>query len=425
MLPLAAIAACIAVECALLPIGIDEVDEGYFAQLAMRIVAGQLPYREFESLYTPGLHYVHAALFVLLGGPYLLAPRALSVVFRAAVAALLYVIARPLVRRPLWAALPGLFLLVGLDPAPDLWEPHPGWPSTLCALLAAWSLSHRPTTPWLLGAGVAAASAFAFKQNTGAYILAALLVRGFPRPKQMVLPALAFSAVTAAWIIPLLAAIDGQVSLLAPFVGGGLNLAALHADPEPTIMIPLLCLAAGLALARGTHDPRLHWYLLAGSALFMTQFPRSDTVHLLWSAPLLLVLGAAALQRAPPAVALVVLASALLLCLPVAQSRIQQVRQGTSTLHAPYATGIKVAPATAVNLTATVDDLRARTAPGEAIFVYPSSPLLYVLAERPNATRFEHLYAGAATTEQMRQVIADVLPVRVVVISEYWRIAWG
>ena len=48
----------------------------------------------------------------------MLAPRTLALAARAALALLLFVIARPLVRRPLWAALPGLFVLVGLDDAP-------------------------------------------------------------------------------------------------------------------------------------------------------------------------------------------------------------------------------------------------------------------------------------------------------------------
>src|SRR6185503_17810412 len=64
------LAGCLLLELVLLPIGVDDLDEGYFAQQAMRIVNGQIPYRDFESLYTPGLSYLHSALFGALGGPY-------------------------------------------------------------------------------------------------------------------------------------------------------------------------------------------------------------------------------------------------------------------------------------------------------------------------------------------------------------------
>ena len=149
------IVACLVAEAAVLRVGIDDLDEGYFVQQALRVLHGQVPYQDFQSLYTPGLAYLHAALFGLIGGPYVLVPRVLALAARAALALLLYVIARPLVRRPLWAALPALYVLVGLDDAPVRWEPHPGWLSALLAVLAAWCLSHRHATPWLVAAGIA------------------------------------------------------------------------------------------------------------------------------------------------------------------------------------------------------------------------------------------------------------------------------
>ena len=138
------IAACVIAEAAALRIGIDDLDEGYFVQQAARVLHGQIPYRDFQTLYTPGLVTLHALMFWAFGGPYILAPRALALVARAALAFALYAMTRPLVRRPAWAAAPSLFLLLGLDDAPERWEPHPGWLSTLFALLAAWCLCKGP-----------------------------------------------------------------------------------------------------------------------------------------------------------------------------------------------------------------------------------------------------------------------------------------
>jgi hypothetical protein len=42
--------------------GIDVTDEGYFLDLASRVQDGQLPYRDFDTYYTPGLFYELRAL---------------------------------------------------------------------------------------------------------------------------------------------------------------------------------------------------------------------------------------------------------------------------------------------------------------------------------------------------------------------------
>ena len=69
----------------------------------------------------------------------------------------------------------------------------------------------------------------------------------------------------------------------------------------------------------------------------------------------------------------------------------------------------------------------SRTAPEEPIFVYPTSPLLYVLSQRRNPTRFDHLNPGAASPADIDQVIADIQSshVPVVVVSDFWEGVWG
>src|SRR5947209_7182981 len=84
------IVACLVAEAAVLRMGIDDLDEGYFVQQAARVLHGQIPYRDFETLYAPGLAYVHAALFGLVGGPFLLSPRVLALAARAALALQLF-----------------------------------------------------------------------------------------------------------------------------------------------------------------------------------------------------------------------------------------------------------------------------------------------------------------------------------------------
>ena len=218
---LGAIALLLAAEAATLTVGIDDLDEGYFAEQAWRVFRGELPYRDFQSFYTPGLIYLHALAFDLLDGPYVVGLRIVALLGRAALAFGTYALARTHAR-PAFAALAPLFLLVGLDTSPIAWQPHPGWLSSACAVavviaLARLPLVHGPRrTTLLFGAGVLVALAFLFKQNTGAYMgLAAtgvVLLQGGPTG-QPVTPALrGLQAVAVAVILA------GLYWLMRPFM---------------------------------------------------------------------------------------------------------------------------------------------------------------------------------------------------------------
>src|SRR5205823_10573454 len=71
--------------------------------------------------------------------------------------------------------------------------------------------------------------------------------------------------------------------------------------------------------------------------------------------------------------------------------------------------------------------LREKTAPGEPIFVYPTLPLFYYLADRPNPTRFGHVYPGAATPAEQLEIVKalEANHVRYVVWDQYWVEDWG
>jgi hypothetical protein len=409
-LAIGAIGACLLVELALLRVGVDDLDEGYFAQQALRVLHGQVPFRDFETLYSPGLAYLHAALFALAGGPNVLALRALALLSRAALSAATYVMARPLVRNPLWAALPAIVLLVGLDDAPERWEPHPGWLSTLFAVLAAMVICRSLTTRALVLAGALCGVSYVFKQNTGVFMLLAI---AFWTRQRSIYALAAFGGVTALWLGPLALAVT-DVSKLGALVGA-VNQAGLVAAPELTMLVPLACLVA--AVRNGPH-----WYLVAGLALFATQIPRMDTLHLAWSAPILLALGAVALERARAPIVIAALIGLVALAIPVAAARLQfiaQPREAIANLEAPTRT--------AHDLADTIADVQSRTSPSDPIFVYPTSPLVYVLSDRGNPTRFDHVNPGAANPQQIANLIADLerAEPQAVVISDFWAAAWG
>jgi hypothetical protein len=450
--PIGLLLAGLVVEASLLGVGIDDLDEGYFVEQARRVVHGQVPYGDFETLYTPGLAYLHAGIFALqagalellgplpavLAGPIespLFGPRLLAWLARGALVLLLFAMTRPLVRNPWWAIVPGVILLLGLDDAPERWEPHPGWLSSLFAVVAVWCVARarsgcRSTSTstaepeaafWLVASGLAAAGAYVFKQNTGVYVLAAIVVWCFWSGWRWYLPLGAFVVATLVWLVPLVIALHGDVQSLGVIVGA-VSQAGLLSAPEPTLLIPLAVVLGGLWLLRRDSHPHLRLYLLAGLALMLTEFPRMDTLHLIWATPLLLVVAAIALERVPRAVAIACLVVTGVLLWPTLSARLTLVSLPRSQVD-----GVWAPAQTAADLQPTLDDIRQRSQPGEPIFVYPSSPLLYVLADRPNPTRFDHLNPGAASPQQVQQVIADLerANARVVVISDFWEAAWG
>jgi hypothetical protein len=134
------------------------------------------------------------------------------------------------------------------------------------------------------------------------------------------------------------------------------------------------------------------------------------------------VLGAAAVSRLRPVFAGVTIAAAVALLVPTLTSRLAYVAMP----RAPIA-GVEAPSQTAADLQGLVGDVQQRTGPGEPIFVYPTSPLVYVLADRPNPTRFDHLNPGAGTPAQIQATITSLTAahVRLVVVSDYWRAAWG
>jgi hypothetical protein len=193
---------------------------------------------------------------------------------------------------------------------------------------------------------------------------------------------------------------------------------------------------------------------VAGALTFLTQYPRIDDVHLAWSACLPLATGAVALSRLHRTLAerwmlgttgraVLVLA---LLAVPVSTMFPGLAQRGhgfvslsnaghlaarfeptTIAMDVPGVEGVTVTDEQSTTLLAAVRFVRANSAPGEPIFVYPSSPIVYVAADRPNPTRYAHLYPGAASAEEIDRLIAALgqLPVRLVVVSGAELAFWG
>lgn len=234
-LAILALVTALGAELALLWVGLDAQDEGYFLEQASRVLRGDLPYRDFDTLYTPGLLYLHAALLALTGGAHVVPLRVVGLLARVLLSGGLYVLCRPLVR-PAFAVLPGLYVLIGLDQVPQTWEPHPGWPSAAVTVLTVCAFARLPTVAprrriyWLIAIGAATALVFAFKQNAGVFLGSALIVftawQGVAGGSTTVTPQLRAAQVAllpglvlmAAWIIRPHASLAIAAYFLAPLV---------------------------------------------------------------------------------------------------------------------------------------------------------------------------------------------------------------
>ena len=242
-----------------------------------------------------------------------------------------------------------------------------------------------------------------------------------------------------------------------------LLLAPARASYGWTLVFPFVSILAGAWLSITDLPPRtawtLRWLTVASAVTFLTQYPRVDEVHLTWSACLPLATGAVVLAylftnlarrwdvtggwRYVLATALVLVPLTTVTFSFAARSEGFVVLPDTTVPGNPGAP-IRLAPRTrledppsmvgmtvptleASRLIAAAQYVIANTRPGEAIFVYPTAPILYVLADRPNPTRFAHLYPGAATPAELDKVIAALqsAPVNLVVVSESQLLFWG
>ena len=149
------------------------LDEGSTAAQAMRILNGDLIYRDFFTVVTPGSYYTVAALFAVFGET-LMVLRWAVLLTGVAVAMVALLVARTHMSWPLAA---GAALMT------TVWGWFLGTPNyyslqaALCSLIALGCYIHgRPDRRWMLAAGIATGVTAMVKQNVGVYVFAGLLI---------------------------------------------------------------------------------------------------------------------------------------------------------------------------------------------------------------------------------------------------------
>jgi hypothetical protein len=391
-------------------------DEGLMLAWARRIGDGQWPYRDFWANYTPGQPVLLAAL-VKLFGPSLLWWR----IVRVAVDATVSVLAFAYVRRRAgtgWA----LGAWVGVAGA-MAWPSGPG-PNAPALALALGALLAARRAP--LGAGALAGLAIAFRPEIGvaAAVGAALEARRAGAARV----GLAAVAVTAVALAPFAIVAGGDMAdqvlgfasvqdlQRLPFpldYDGGVDPNKLLELYLPAILVAGSALWAAWALAR--RDGFALAALIAVGLAYL--LARTDEFHLVPLSVVLAIALACAAGREPRAPLRAALATVLAL---VAIHGLE--RRAGQALHPPAlaaipaaaADGVRTSPADAAALRALIPYVRARAPGGAPVLVAPprydrvriGDPMLNVLLDRPNPTRYDVVQPGVVTTAKVQREMA-------------------
>ena len=405
---------------------------------ARRVGDGQLPYRDFLWSYGPGQPYLLAGL-----GPSLLWWRVLWMLACAGTA----VVAWALVRRgagPRWALLAWLAVACALA-QPRTANPFPvALLASLAALLVAtaddWSPRRRA-----VGAGLLLALAAAFRLDFALYASAAAVV-ALGLSARGVRPALECAAVAVAGALLAylpFAIVVGPADLYDSLVATSLRERdywtlpfpwSYHgsvASPKglkhlldfyvPALLLAGLAVGAAAAVLRTVRErrPPPAWagmlvFALGSLSYLLSRTDEFHTLPLIALLAVLLPLAAAwALRTREPAgraiAAAAALVFALLLIHGVANRASALLRpESTSELRAGPADGVRAKPREARALDRLVALVHARVPSGEPIYVAPArsdlvrftNPLVYVLADRDNATDRDHGLIARAGTQR-------------------------
>ena len=419
-------------------------DEGLMLQAAARIAAGQVPYRDFWWFYPPGQPYLLGALHALVG-PSLVPWRVIRVLADAAVALLAWRLAGraagPRLALAAWAAAilamaypsgPHPFALaLGLALGALLaFERRPVLAGVLTGACAAWRIEFAA----FAAAGIAAGLVLEHRRagpplrfaaaalGTGALLLGPVVAAAGMRPSWALLVRYPLTEFRDYQSLPFPLRYDGPLNTASPrgFVSDSLEPLLLFYLPLALVLGFAGALGA-LALGSRRLEPlRLATAVFAAGTLGYL-LVRSDLFHTAPLAVLVAVLAAWALAergrglRALPAL----LAGAVLLYALVegADRRWLALRADTVALGVPGAGPVRVPPATAAELRGAVRAVRHLVAPGSPIYVTTRRadrvtagyPLLYVLADRPNPTRYDVAAPGVVTSAPVqREIVRDL-----------------
>ena len=459
--------------CAIgLQLGLSRYDEALPVYGATRVLAGDIPQRDFWSMYPAGQFYTLAGVFALAGKS-IMAERIWYVIVASTLCVLLYVLAAQMAgrRRALPAWIFGLIWVgsyeLRVNPA------LAGMIGVTASLLALIAYHRSGKRSLLFAAGWCAGTAALYRQDMGGAMVAvemvAILLLSWlpasaqrPRDKRglLVYAAGATLAAGPAFVAALAAVPRSELwqQLVVfpirvfpavrglPYPAPLPDLALLAHGPVAfskgilawaPYYFPMFVLFAMLVMeivdARsGRRDPERAWEVgalwLASVVLLVKGMVRTDLSNLMPVYVILSALAAWLLKRAANHHTLLARLFAVVLVAWALTTVVVPVKRKLSLLGETIrpreytlamdgrAAGIRVRAAD-LPFKQAVDYVRENVPAGERIFVgmlrhdrlYTNDVMIYFLSERDAATRYHELHPGLTTTEpNQREIIADL-----------------
>ena len=243
---------------------IDNGDEGCIITASMRILNGELPYKDF-FLHTPPITYYAIAAAFKIFGSYLIVARVLTAIIGILIALLLYLISRRIMPSAYALIAPLIFMVWGTSQVPN---PDYAWFGLLFSLISIYAFAYflEHENPWcIITAGIFSGISFLSKQNLGLCVFAVLILslvtdKIFRNHLKMAAPNKAFIKnlllLTVFFIIPILVTIYFfHLKGAAPYflkyvflVGGESGISRMQILPYPRIQFPQIIMAASYCI---------------------------------------------------------------------------------------------------------------------------------------------------------------------------------
>ena len=394
------------------------LDEGSTAAQALRVLNGELIYRDFFTVVTPASYYTVAALFQLFG-PSLMVLRWAALVTGLGILLVTLLIARRVMSWPFAAAAAlmttvwGWFLVT-----PNFYSLQ----AALFALMALWCYLRsldRAEARWIVVAGLFTGLAALTKQNVGVYAALAIAVAmwiGRPPAKAggynrfiagiciPVVPVLLLLILAGAgpylyesWVYYPLRKYPERFALSYPSFfetlseHGAFERWVRYVIYLPVVVYPLIAIV--LFRAR-QHRHALIAIALMGLLLLLQSWPRADVPHILFGLQPTFILFAYLLFLGSRgnAIASVVMLTPLVALLWFGYQRTDwEFANYVARVKAGRAQGVATVPIDAQRIDLITQYVSSHTAPDEPIFVVPWAAGFYFLTDRANATRTDFL----------------------------------
>ena len=431
-------------------------DEGIFLHAAVRMLGGEVLYRDFFELLPPGSFLAVAAWMKLFGAGFG-AMRALAICVIVVIAVLLYAAARLASgNRPLAAMLAVAWVVLSQGVWTVIshhWFTTAASMATAIALLLA--LDHAPRRRATFVAGLAAGTAAMVTSTRGALLCVAVLgiLVTLPRGGARLVSAIIGMALVPAAMICYLAASGTLVAAFNDVIlwpahhyassqalsfGSGAGLL----DAPSVALYPATFALAGATLALGRmaawSDPRFRVSLALALVGLVGTYPRADIFHINFTVPLacpLFALVATDLLgrlRHPARIALGALSIGL--CLAVIGSAIY-LRRGFVVgplrgVETPRGLVMRVDNSWTNDFAVLMKQITL-IPPGDAFFFYPYSPMLPYLTGRRHAAPLDVMAPGYTDAAQFRAtcvqvvreaqwLVVDLVAIHPVVIRATW-----